>query len=92
MGNPELDKRIVGSMGPQGWNHDSDVGQSSAGVKNRKNFDSDMQPSMVNPKNLDPNMAKPSTQNPGVDKSFWNKGNAQMDTTGHGKLTRGCED
>jgi len=79
-------------MGPQGWNYNSDVGQSSSKVKGQKNSPAFTDPStMHNVKNMDPAMPKKSSDNPGVDKAFWKKADPQMDTTGWGKLsTRSC--
>lgn len=89
MNTESLDKRIVGHMGPQGWNYQSDVGGSSSKVKGQKNSPAFTDPdTMRNVKNMDPLMAKPSSDNPGVDSSFWAKAKPQKDTTGHGLLTR----
>lgn len=77
--------------GKPGWNYDSEVGCSSpADPKLSPKLSAD--DAMGNPKDLDPNKPKPSSQNPGKDMGFWGKANPQTDTTGWGKLTRSCCD
>jgi hypothetical protein len=83
-----MDKRIVGSMGPQGWNYDSDVGCSHNTGSDKRN--PKVMPGMDKETALDVNMS--GGPNPGVDRAFLAKGNPTMDTTGWGKLTRSCED
>ncbi len=86
-----LDNRITGGMKTWGGNYNSDVGCSHNPVADKINSKLTNKEQMGNHA-LDVNMAKPSSKNPGVDKAFLAKGNPQMDTTGHGKLTRSCCD
>lgn len=91
MGPIKLDKQITGAMKTWGGNFDSNVGCSH-------NSEADTTTSKITSKKvtlnteMDPNMAKPKSMNPGVDKAFWGKAEPQSDTTGHGKLTKESHD
>ena len=87
-----LDNRIIGGMKTWGGNYDSNTGGNHNTSADKRDPKITNKEQMGNPKELDPMMAKPSNKNPGVDKAFLAKGNPQMDTTGHGKLTRSCCD
>lgn len=89
MNTETLDKRIVGTHSTQGWNWDSDVGNSHNSSADKRD------PKLLSKENMtngELDVRMPKTGNPGVDKSFLAKGNPQSDTTGHGILTRPCCD
>lgn len=93
MGKPELNKQIIGAMPTWGGNFDSDVGCNHNNVANKIDSTIDSKDVTINKLNqMDVSHAKPSSKNPGVDKSFLAKSAPSMDTTGHGKLTRSCQD
>lgn len=91
MGKPELDSRITGQMKTVGGNYNSMEGCSHNSKADKVSAKITSKSVTLNT-NMDPNEAKPSSDNPGVDRAFLAKGNPQMDTTGHGKLTRGTCD
>lgn len=93
MGPIKLDPQIMNTMETWGNNYDSSVG-------NKHNKVADKIDPQINSKDItlnvmskmDASHAKPSSEDPGVDMGFMNKGNPLMDTTGHGKLTRSLKD
>lgn len=91
MGKIKLDQKIMGQMKTWGGNYDSMEGCSQEpGTKElSKKITSK---SVTLNTAMDPNEAKPKGQNPGVDKAFLAKGEPQMDTQGHGRLTRSKSD
>lgn len=93
MGRPELDKRITNSMKGWGAGYDSTVGCSHDTMADTIDSIIDSKSVTLNSMDkMDASHAKPSSKNPGVDRGFLAKANPQMDTTGHGKLSRSCQD
>jgi len=93
MGRPELDNRIMKQMGSWGNNFNSMEGCDHNSEADKIDKKIDGKDITLNKMNLmDASHAKPSSDNPGVDKSFWAKADPQTDTTGHGKLTRSLKD
>lgn len=92
MGPIKLDPKIMGTMKTWGGNYDSTVGDNHCGVADKVDQAIDSKEITLN-HNMDPNRAKPSSKNPGVDRGFvFGKGSPQTDTQGHGKLTRSLKD
>jgi hypothetical protein len=88
MGKPELDKQIMGTMKTWGGNYDSTVGDNHDTCSDKIDKQIDGKDVTLNVMSkMDAPHPKPASDNPGVDKAFWAKGDPQMDTTGHGKLT-----
>ena len=94
MGRPELDPQIMGTMKTWGGNYDSTVGDNHNGVADKIDQKIDGKDVTLNVMSkMDASHAKPSSDNPGVDKSFIDgKSKPLMDTTGHGRLTRSLQD
>ena len=94
MGKPELNKQIIGAMPTWGGNFDSTVGCNHDTMADKVDQKIDSKEITLNTMSkMDASHAKPSSCNPGVDKGFINgKSAPQMDTTGHGKLTRSLKD
>ena len=92
MGPIVLDKQIIGGRKSWGWNWDSTTGDNHCGVADKVDQAIDSKSITLN-RDMDPNRAKPSSKNPGVDRGFvFGKGSPQTDTQGHGKLTRSLKD
>lgn len=93
MGPIKLDPRIMSTMKTWGGNYDSATGNSH-------NTEADVHDASIESKSvtlnimskMDASHAKPSNMNPGCDMGFLNKAKPQMDTTGHGKLSRSLKD
>lgn len=93
MGPIKLDSKIMGQMEKWGGNYDSTEGCNHNSVADKKTAEIESKNVTLNiPSKMDASHAKPSSDNPGFDKSFWAKADPLMDTTGHGKLTRKLKD
>jgi len=89
MGPIKLDNTIMGTMKGWGNNFDSTVGCNHDTDDDKIDQKIDSKSITLNKMSeMDASHAKPSSCNPGIDKGFWAKADPQMDTTGHGKLTR----
>ena len=92
MGRPELSDVIMGTMKTWGGNYDSKVGCNHNGVADKVDQKIDSKSVTLNTE-MDPNRAKPSNKNSGVDRGFvMGKCSPVMETTGHEKLTRSLKD
>lgn len=93
MGKIDLDKRIMGQMETWGGNYNSTEGDNHCSEADKISKEIDSKEITLNVMaKMDASHAKPDSMNPGFDKAFWAKAQPQMDTTGHGKLTRAVKD
>lgn len=93
MGPIKLDSKIMSQGKAWGYNYDSDEGCGHDPADDKVDSKITAKDITLNKMSkMDASHAKPSSDNPGFDKSFWGKAEPPADTTGHGKLTRKLKD